>query len=154
MGYKIERTSALFRGVQYNTKTTPELREAMTRKVEAIRKLIEEREGRTRRLREEYGIDAERLSVLVMRYQDEGNVVSYEKQGGGEGAPLVPAGVIANIVEERRMIDSEREQIWKLELVLRNLRDEELYAEPRTGEIKTRLCLHTLTDDELDYLGF
>ena len=62
--------------------------------------------------------------------------------------------IITNIVRERRMVDSEREQIRKLELVLRNLKDEELYAEPRTGEVRSRIALHVLNDDDLEYLGF
>lgn len=154
MGHRVDRVDAMFEGVRYNTKTTPDLRQAMTLKVEAIQALIEEREIRTKRLRDEYGIDAERLAVLVVRYQEEGSFVSYDKQGGARGETLVPAGVIANLVEERRMIDSERDQLSKLELVLRNLQDVELYEEPRTGEIKTRAPLHRLSDDELEYLGF
>jgi hypothetical protein len=149
----VRRPSELFESVRYCTKTTPELREAMARKLESIRGLIQQRELRMKALREEYSIDAERLAVLLMRFQNEGAITSYERQGG-EADALVPAGVIANLVQEQRMIDSERSQIDKLELVLRNLRDEEPYAEPRTGEIKIRPCIHELTDHELEYLGF
>lgn len=148
-------TSALFKGVRYNFKTTAELRESMERKLGALRGLIEEREQRVRKIRDEYEIDAERLAVLILRYQDnrDQDFVSYERQGSTDKA-LVPAGVIASLVRERQMIDSEREQIVKIELILRNIREEELYYEPRSGETKRRLTLHHLSDDELEYLGF
>ena len=86
--------------------------------------------------------------MLVMRFKESKGFVSYENQGSGEGEALVPAGVIANLVRERQMIDSEVEQIRKLELILRNIRDEELYEVPRTGEIKTRPSIHELSDEE------
>lgn len=126
----------------------------MTRKVAVLEQHCEAREGRIRQIREDYGIDAERMAVLVMRYQDSGRIVSYENQGQAEGQSIVPAGVIANLVEEHEMIDNERDQIWKLKLVLRNLADDEMYWEPQTGDVKTRQALHSLTDFELDYLGF
>ena len=150
MGYAVQRT--LFEDVRYNTKTTPEVREAMVRKVEAIRALIAEREVRIERVRDEHSIDAEQLAILVMRYKKDAQFVSYERQGTGRDP--VPAGVIANLVREQEMIDSEQHQIWKLELVLRNLRDEEMYLEPRTGQVKVRPSLHQLDDQELEYLGF
>ncbi|MEN0067076.1 MAG: hypothetical protein AAGA48_33405 [Myxococcota bacterium] len=52
------------------------------------------------------------------------------------------------------MIDSERSQIDKLSLVLRNLHDQEPYVDDRTGELKYRACVHDLDDQELEYLGF
>lgn len=86
-----------------------------------------------------------------MRFKNNsGDFVSYEHQGG----PSVPAGVIANLIQERTMIDTELQQLRKLELVLRNLRDEEPYTHPRTGEVCMRQAIHELDDDELEYLGF
>jgi hypothetical protein len=151
MGYRVEHTDELFQGVLYKTKTSPELREAMTKKVEELQKNMQSREDRIRKIREEYSIDAERLATLVMRFKDnKNNFTSYEQQDG----PIVPAGVIANLIQERSMIDSELKQTQKLNLVLRNLRDEELYTHPRTGEVCKRQALHELDDDELEYLGF
>ncbi|MCP3169206.1 hypothetical protein [Myxococcus qinghaiensis] len=155
MGYRIERPAELFESVRYNTKTTPDLRGAMGKKVEELEKRIAEREGRLQRIRDEYQIDPERLATLVIQYQNkESDFVSYQAQGGSPRDTVVPAGVIANIIREREMIDSERSQIRKLELVLRNLPESELYNDPRTGEVKSRQPLHQLTDDELEYLGF
>ncbi|WNG50909.1 hypothetical protein F0U60_47355 [Archangium minus] len=62
--------------------------------------------------------------------------------------------MIANLIREREMIDSERGQIRKMELILRNLPDTELYNDPKTGEVKSRQPLHELTDEELEFLGF
>ncbi|NMO15027.1 hypothetical protein HPC49_07255 [Pyxidicoccus fallax] len=153
MGYYAEKPTELFEGVYYNIKTTPELRQAMQKKVKEIRARIEDREGRMKRIREEYQIDAERLAALVIQYKNQdSDRVSYQVQG--DSGTIVPAGVIANIIREREMIDSERGQIRKMELILRNLPDQELYNDPRTGEVKSRQPLHELTDDELEFLGF
>ncbi|MFP2929907.1 hypothetical protein ACLESO_32875 [Pyxidicoccus sp. 3LG] len=155
MGYRIEKPTELFESVRYNTKTTPEVRQAMQNKLKELATRIEDREGRMKRIRDEYQIDSERLAALVIQYQNrDSEFVSYESQGGSPRDAVVPAGVIANIIREREMIDSERGQIRKLELVLRNLPETELYNDPRTGEVKSRQPLHKLTDDELEYLGF
>lgn len=154
MGHYVSEVDRLFQRVNYRTKTSGELRAAMTEKVGLLRTSMEEREARMRQIRDEYSLDAERLAVLVMRYQEGKNSVSYQNQGPGTSGGLVPAGVIANLVREREMIDSEHDQIAKLELILRNMRDDELYHDPRTGEVKTRPALHQLTDQELEYLGF
>jgi transposase-like protein len=155
MGYRVEKPTELFESVRYNTKTTPELREAMKKMVLEIAARIEDREGRMKRIRDEYQIDSERLAALVIQYQNrDSDFVSYQAQGGASRDAVVPAGVIANIIREREMIDSERGQIRKLELVLRNLPETELYNDPRTGEVRSRQPLHQLTDDELEFLGF
>ena len=52
------------------------------------------------------------------------------------------------------MIDSERGQIRKMELILRNIPDMELYNDLKTGEVKSRQPLHKLTDEELEFLGY
>ncbi|MFY1827195.1 hypothetical protein ACN47A_14845 [Myxococcus fulvus] len=155
MGYSIQRPSELFESVRYNTKTTPDLRMAMQKKVKELVARIEDREGRMRRIRAEYQIDSERLAALVIQFQNKkSEFVSYQNQGGAPSEAIVPAGVIANLIKESEMIDSERGQIRKLELVLRNLPDSELYNHPETGEVLSRQPLHQLTDDELEYLGF
>ena len=154
MGYAARDTSRLFAGFDYSTKTTPEVREAMERKLETLRANIADREARVAKIRDQYNIDAERLAVLVMRFQENKEFISYEKQGANDGEGLIPAGVIANLVREHEMIDSEREQMWRIELINRNLRDEQMYYHPKTGEIMTRAALHDLSDRDLEYLGF
>jgi ribonuclease HII len=145
----------MFDSVLYNIKTTPEIRAAMQKKVKEIASNIEEREARMRRIREEYQIDAERLATLVIQFQNnDSGFVSYQAQGDSKRDLVVPAGVIANIIREREMIDSERGQIRKMELILRNIPDMELYNDLKTGEVKSRQPLHKLTDEELEFLGF
>jgi hypothetical protein len=156
MGHFVRDSSDLFEGVSYNRKTSPELREAMQRKLIALHDLIEGREQRMKHLRAEYSIDAETLARLVMQFQKQSHgasVVNYNNQGDGKDR-LIPAGVIANIIREQEMIDSERGQIHKIELILRNLRDTEPYNDEQTGETKTRGCIHQLNDTELEFLGF
>jgi len=125
----------------------------MTRKVEEVRGLSKAREERIVKLRADYEIDAELLAQLVMQFQrnQNDNLTNYNSQPGKQ---LIPAGVIANIIREQEMIDNERKQLRKMELVLRNLRDTELYQTRDTGETRERRCVHFLTDDELEYLGF
>ncbi len=155
MGHRIDSPSTMFRSVVYNIKTTPQLRAAMEKKLVELTGLIADRETRVQRLRDEYEIGAEQLAQLVIKFQnDDSGFVSYNQQGDGRREKLVPAGVIANIIREREMVDSERNQIRKLNLILRNIKDEEFYTNPRTGEIGTRQSLHKLTDAELEYLGF
>ena len=152
MGHRIKRIESLLSDVVYNYKSSDVLREAMTKKVGELRARIVERGVRTQKIRDEYSIDAERLAVLLMRFQqNDSGFVSYENQGGES---VVPAGVIASLVREREMIDNEQEQITKLELVLRNLMDTVQFAVHGTGEIKTRPAVHELSDSELEYLGF
>ena len=152
MGHRVQ-SNDLFRGVCYNTKSSQELRVAMTSKVEDLRASCSERDTRIMKLRDEYNISAERLADLIYRFRNEGSssTSSYNNQGEG---PLVPAGVIANIVREREMIDKESGQLQKMELILRNLRDTEPYFNDETGQHIERPCIHHLTDMELEYLGF
>ncbi len=151
MGYRINRIESLLSEVVYDIKTSAELRPAITAKIEELKLNIAARGKRTLSIREEYSIDAERLTVLLMRFkQDDSSFTSYQQ----DGENIVPAGVIANLVQEREMIDNEQEQIEKLELVLRNMRDEVQFAVHGTGEIKTRPAVHELSDSELRYLGF
>jgi hypothetical protein len=89
-----------------------------------------------------------------MQFREGGDRISYEAQPRSEGQALIPAGVISNLVREREMIDNEEAQIAKLELVLRNLCETEQFTVEATGEVKTRPCVHELTDFELDFLGF
>ena len=153
MGYR--RTAAdMFEDVIYNIKTSDELRGAMKDKIEALEESRARREERVAKLREEYGIGPEHLAELLLRFKNEGGsrATSYDDQGADE--PLVPAGVIANLVRERDMLSTERDQRRKLELILRNIKDTEPYVHEDTGEVRERPCIHRLTDEELEYLGF
>ena len=145
-----------FCDVEYNIKTASEIRTAMdTKNVELVAN-IQVRETRIVALCEQFEISSERLASLVLEYRnrDSDTMVSFEAQTRADGETLVPAGVIANIVQERSMVESEKAQITKLKLVQRNLCDTEQFPVSGTGEIKTRPCIHKLDDEELIYLGF
>ena len=151
MGHRVSGIENWFNDVVYRFKTSAELRKAMSAKVETLEARRTEREGRMQRIRDEYNIDAEKLAVLLMRFKKTSGTVSYDNQGEGD---LIPAGVIANLVREREMIDNELQQVKKLKLVQRNLKDEVQFAVEGTGEIKTKPAVHELDDEELEYLGF
>jgi hypothetical protein len=153
MGHKVDRIESLFSDVCYRKKTSAELRTAMQRKVQEIKTLSQTREGRILKLREDYEIDAELLSRLVIQFHrnETSGSVNYNHQ---PGKSIIPAGVIANIIREQEMIDSERDQLRKLDLVIRNMRDTEFYFADDTGEHRERACIHELSDYELEYLGF
>ncbi|MEO1269478.1 MAG: hypothetical protein AAFX99_15430 [Myxococcota bacterium] len=153
MGHMINNIERMFRGVSYCTKTTQDVRIAMENKVEHLARSIDERNVRVTRLCEEHTIQPTRLADLILQYQNsDSDVVSYQRAQGHEH--VIPAGVIANIIREKEMIESEREQAHKLRLILRNLCETDMYTSPDTGQVATRVCIHTLTDSELEYLGF
>ncbi len=149
MGYRMTAWD-MFEDVSYNKKSSEELRVAMEVKVGALEASCKTRGDRLEKIREEYQIGGEQLANLIYRFRNEGSTTSYEKQGEG---PLVPAGAIANIIREREMLDKEGEQIRKMELILRNMKDTELYIH-ENGECMERTCIHELSDTELEYLGF
>ena len=76
-------------------------------------------------------------------------------RGAGHPQPevQVPAGVVANIVTEKNLIESEREEAKRLELILRNLRTEMPAVDEKTGAFVYKAVVHTLSDEEIEYLG-
>lgn len=164
MGHHVT-PSSMFRGVNYNRTPSPRLRAAMQNKVLSIKAKIEERHARLERLAKDNNLTPAQVSdVLAQYHQDKsrGNAKQFYTipvAGGGAGmdAPseaFVPAGVVSNIVTERDLIAQETNEIRKLELVVRNLKDNELAENPTTGELILREAVHTLTDEEMEYLGF
>ncbi len=152
MGHYVSKVDRMFREVKYQQKTTAELRTALQAKIERIAQLIKDRTSRVERICREFEITDQELTNLVLQYKDDDEkFISFEAQTSSR---VVPAGAIANIIQEKKMSKSERSQLRKLELVERNLKETELYAHPQTGEIHTRECIHELSDEELEYLGF
>ncbi|MEC9440728.1 MAG: hypothetical protein VYE40_06500 [Myxococcota bacterium] len=154
MGHRINYQ--MFEGTSYSIKTTEQLREAFTKKIEEVDLRIKDRRQRLIKLREDNALSAERLAQLVSLFRRDSSayITNYNRQNAQDGEPIVPAGVIANIVSEYDMIENEQDQIQRMQLISRNLLDEEPYYNPRTGEHGIRPCIHELTDDELEYLGF
>ena len=156
----------MFRGVSYNKFTSPQVREAMTRKAEAVRAKIEERRGRIEKITRENEITPEALSDLIVQYtQDQrqgrgSNLkMSYSIPNSGSSGnqpkeTIVPAGVIANLVTEKELISSEMAEVKRLDLILRNLKDTEPFVDATTGELLRRAIVHMLDDTDIEYLGF
>lgn len=152
----------MFRNVTYNKFTSATLRDAMERKVQNVKAKIEERKGRIAKIREENKITDAMLSDMVIQYmQDQqrgqtrvsySNSVQPDPKKKSEEV-TIPAGVIANIITEKGLIESESSEVKKLSLILRNLRD----TLPHVGDnglLVERPAVHVLTDDEIEYLGF
>lgn len=156
MGHRVTRPSRMFEGTSYTSKTTEELRTAFAAKIEEVNAHIVERKRRLKRIKEDHALSSERLAHLVSTFQRDSNsyMSNYNNQGQEEGEQIIPAGVIANIVNEYEMIDNEQLQIRRMELVSRNLLDKEPYFNDHTGEHGIRSCIHILEDEELEYLGF
>jgi hypothetical protein len=154
---------AMFHNVTYNQFTSPQLREAMIKKVAAVRAKIEERQGRIKKIQADNGITSEMATDLVLQYmQDQQRGVqkmSYSNSAQPVGAKtpqevIIPAGVIANIVTEKSLIETENMEAKRLDLIIRNLKDEVFYNHPDTGLVCKRQAIHTLSDADIEYLGF
>ncbi|MEN0067075.1 MAG: hypothetical protein AAGA48_33400 [Myxococcota bacterium] len=137
MGHMVSKPSRMFHCVTYGTKTTAEVRDAMSAKIELLRARVVERDERMKRVRNEYQIDAERLAILVMRYQEDTEFVSYDRQGAGDDETLIPAGVIrlqepqATKPEARRAAGTNEQMAWHLGSVTKPSADRQPCA--RTG---------------------
>jgi len=155
---------AMFRGVSYNKFTTAVVREKMEAKILALRAKVEERRDRVAKLMGAHSITSEMLSDMVIQYlkdQDRGQSrISYSTNGPATGLDLrpktevvVPAGAVANIVTEKNLIESESEEARRMVLIVRNLRDTLPAVDEKTGAQVERAVTHSLTDDEIEYLG-
>jgi len=154
----------MFSGVTYNKFTSGQLRTAMAKKIEAVLTKVKEREGRINKLMAENNITSEMATDMVLQYmkdQQEGRqrmMYSNSVRSQTPDAPPkeinIPAGVIANLITEKSLIEIEQEEVKRMVIILRNLKDEEYYFEPRTGERHSRECIHTLSDNDMEYLGF
>ena len=154
----------MFHGVSYNKFSTVDLRMAMTRKVEAVTAKMKEREGRVVKIMAENDISSEMATDMVLQYmrdREQGKErMSYSNSVRSRNIPdapkeiNIPAGVISSLITEKNLLETEGAEAKRMTLILRNLKAEEYYFEPRTGERHSRECIHTLTDAEIEYLGF
>ena len=166
MGSNFE-ISGSFRGVVYNQKTTADVHRSMERKVVNVTAKIEERRERVRKIKVEYEITDSALVEIISRYHRDtqrgivgatySNSISNSPQqntASPQAEKLVPAGVVANLMTEMEHIESETEEVERMKLILANLQQTVLATHPTTGATITREAVHTLTDNELRYLGF
>lgn len=137
-------------------KSSDAIKEKAKLKITALKLKIEERQKRVQKIRSEYQVTAEVWSNILeqMHNKANANVQSYsvsnnmKAPGNGKMSEeiVVPAGVVNNILTENNYINSENDQVTKLELIVRNLWD-------LKGE-DGRERGHTLNENELTYLGF
>lgn len=151
----------MFHHIKY-TKSSDEIRERMKEKVVALKAKIQERKGRIAKIREEFKI-SDKIYIDLLEQAREAqkkgqNRMSYSisnsrssDDGGGlqESDELViGAGTVNALLTESDFIKSETAEAKKLELISRNIKDEE------TDWSGGRKLGHTLSEAELEYLGF
>lgn len=145
-------------------KSSEEIISKSVQKVTDVHKKIEERRIRIKALRTEYKItDAVYIDLLeqardAMKRND--NRMSYsvsnaihDKRSSAGGLQesdtiTVGAGVVNNLLTESDHIKSEEAQVKKLQLIIRNLKDEE-----REWSDGRKIGYH-LGESELEYLNF
>lgn len=164
---QFRHAESMFRGVSYNKFTSVVIKNAMEQKILGLKAKIEDRRGRVARLLAEHRVTSEMLSDMIILYlkdQQEGRArLSYSNsarlppegtQASQTDVVDVPAGAIANLITEKSLIESEGTEVRRLELIVRNLKETEPAVRTDTGELYQRAMIHTLTDDEIEYLGF
>lgn len=148
-------------------KSADEIIEKVKTKVVALRAKIEERQGRVTALRKEYGIDDAALIQLLTEARKAmkngtakmsyslSNVRTFgSDEGGGQitKETVIGAGVVNNLLTENDFIETERDQVRRLELIVRNLKPIKRFANASGTEIPPDGF--SLSYGELEYLGF
>lgn len=138
------------------SKTAVEIRTAAREKIDRIRAKIAEREQRIAALRTTYEItDTDMIQLLSQQARDalsNARIVNTTYSvGSGDETKIVGAGVVQNLMTEQALIEQEREQIERLELVVRNLRPLRRYA--TDGSIYEDDAFD-ISYTDLEFLGF
>lgn len=170
----VRNVQGMFGGVHYSSFTTEEVKTAMNRKIQFLQTKITQRGERIKQILEENGIPASSLADIIDAYNrrmQRGGRQQYATSlevlsgsGGSEATPsvdavelpgssrVVPGGLIANIVFEREVMASEREEVKRMTRISRNLRDLPT-VDSNTNLLVMQPVVHHLSDDEIDYLG-
>lgn len=143
-------------------KTAKEIVGAAISKVASLKSKIEERKLRIEAIRKEFDIDDKALIELLTaaRKQSQAMSFSYSTSTSMSNATVgnkgrmeekqIAAGVVNNLMTEQDTIEGEKDQVKKLELVIRNLQEFPNYQNgvelPTTG--------FPMTEEDLEYLGF
>jgi hypothetical protein len=134
-------------------------------KIGKIKAKIEERQTRIARLRKEYSIDDGALIQLLTEARKNAanhaanNMYSYSSTSNapvGSGNRMeertIGAGAVNDLLTENDFIESEKDQVKRLELVARNLGPITRFA---SGDgTKYEQTHFDLSTDELEFLGF
>ncbi len=151
-------------------KSSAEIKEKAKAKIAALEAKVKEREARVARIRAEYEITDQALVDILTQArgaQRDNNRMSYSyKTSLGNGVTTaqtaqgpeertIGAGTINNMLTENDFIESERKQVKRLELIVRNLKDlpDANVRVVSPGETRP-LRGPSLREDELEYLGF
>jgi hypothetical protein len=150
----------MFREFSYE-KTLDEIKEAMTKKIAALRSKVIDRESRIVRIREEFSIsDADMIDLLAQAAHEavsnravkmSYNIQATNAPGGDGGTRIIQAGVVQNLLTEKTLIEQERESVEQLERIVRNLVPVTHHAHDGTVYMQTSW---TLNENELEFLGF
>lgn len=133
-------------------KTSEEIIAAATRKRDSVRTKIGEREGRIANIRSEYKITDESMINMLAKARQQNESLHYNNSSPTpsnamtEGNVTIGAGIVNMLLTERDFIESEKSQVEKLDVIVRNLRD--------LPNDKGGVRGHRLSYDELRYLGF
>lgn len=142
-------------------KSSEEIKAKAKEKIVSLREKIADREDRIAKVRKEYGLDDKKWAEMLVQVSNSrraaqtyslSNHVRHDE--GGEEEIMVGAGAINNLLTESQYIESEKEQVKKLEMIVRNLENlvDRQLGFNSSGGFKT--AGHKLTHDELEYLGF
>lgn len=139
-------------------KTATEIVSAANTKISQINAKIEERVGRISTLREENRItDAVLVDVLnqMREAANKGREVhvynsTVASSSGRTEEVAVGAGLINNLLTEQDFITAEKQQVERLNFIVRNLRDVTKYTPSGSPFVQK----FTLSFDELRFLGF
>jgi len=142
-------------------KTATEIVVAAKAKIELISAKIEERQKRLADLRREYNIDDAALIQLLTAARKQQQSSQYTNQyifnttqpdqQSGMVERAIGAGVVNNLLTENDFIEAEREEVKKLKMIARNLKDIPRYAE---NGMELPPAGFMLCSEELQYLGF
>ena len=154
-----QRINHMFRF--HYTKSSGEIVEKMKLKIASLQEKIEERKGRIKKIRDEFGItdavyidlleqarDAlkkndTRMSYIIPSAKNDARTLAQD----GE-TTTIGAGTVNSLLTETDFIREEESQVRKLDLIARNLKDEE------RDWSQGRKVGWALDEEELKYLGF
>lgn len=137
-------------------KTSLEIRTQARAKIERIQAKIAEREQRISTLRAAYEIsDQDMIQLLSQQARNatsNSHVLSVTYNvGADENAKIIGAGVVQNLMTEQSLIEQERAQIARLEMVVSNLRPIRHHgANGEPYEVDT----FDVSYSDLEFLGF
>lgn len=135
-------------------KTIDEIKAAMLTKIEFLTAKISERKARIAAIRREFDISDEALIQVLSQAVDAGKAssnMSYTLPTTDGSTKLIGAGVVQNILTENHHIEQEKEICDKMRSILRNLRPVVHHTSDGGSWKQTSW---TLTDDEIEFLGF